>query len=668
MLRRGATGFSRRLLGRSTCGHPFGITGRLLQESQAGDEKPRDGASVGIDLGTTNSVVAVLEGNEPRVLENAEGSRTTPSIVAFKGSQTLVGIAAKRQAVTNPENTFYATKRYIGRPYADFREAAKKVPYKLIEHKNGDCWFKTTDGKELSPQQIAAMVLEKMKATAEDHLGSKVANAVVTVPAYFNETQKRATKDAGVIAGLNVMRIINEPTAAALAYGLNKDKDVARTIAVYDLGGGTFDVSILEIASGVFEVKATNGDTYLGGEDFENTLTEHILTEFRKENGVDLTDKVALQRIREAAETAKIELSSTLQTEIYLPYITAVDKQTLNISMDLSRSKFESLTEGLVNRTVGPCKKAMSDAELKNDDLTDVILVGGMTRMPKVVTKVQEIFGREPSKSVNPDEVVAMGAAAQVAVLTGKMKDVVLLDVIPLSLGIETLGGVFTRIIEKNTTIPVKKTQIFSTAQDSQTQVGIKVFQGEREMALENKCLGNFDLHGIPPAPRGVPQIEVAFDIDASGLMHVTAKDKATNKDASITISAGGGLTKDEIKRMQQEAEDRKEEDMSRREKVEVLNAADQSIHDAQKAQTDCKDAAEDKLTTLGEKITALKDIIANQDNYNKDSIDEAVQALKKAMYDVTSDQYQKSSQQGGEQQQGQQETTEEPKKDFKDQ
>eukprot|EP01006_Ploeotia_vitrea_P032856 TRINITY_DN65050_c0_g1_i1.p1 TRINITY_DN65050_c0_g1~~TRINITY_DN65050_c0_g1_i1.p1 ORF type:complete len:658 (+),score=108.88 TRINITY_DN65050_c0_g1_i1:55-1974(+) len=610
-------------------------------------------AAIGIDLGTTNTAAAWMQGNEPKILENSEGARTTPSVVAFKGNQTLVGIAAKRQAVTNPENTFAATKRFMGRPYSDFTDAQKKkVPYKLVERDNGDCWFETSDGRQFSPQQIAAIILEKMKATAEDHLGKKVQKAVITVPAYFNETQKRATKDAGVIAGLEVLRIINEPTSAALAYGFNKDQDDSKTVAVYDLGGGTFDVSIMEIAGGVFEVKSTNGDTYLGGEDFENALTEHILSEFRKEHGINLTDKVALQRIREAAENAKIELSSTNHTEISLPYITSHNNQTLNIQLDLSRSKFEALTEGIVQRTVPPCRQALKDAKISASEVDEVILVGGMTRMPKVVETVKKTFGKDPVRSVNPDEAVAMGAAVQAGILLGEMDDVVLLDVTPLALGIETLGGVFTRIIPANTQIPTVQKQTFSTAEDSQSTVGIRVFQGDREFANDNKCLGEFSLTGIPPAPRGVPQIQVSFAVDANGIMNVTAKDQATGKDASIQLVAQGGLSKAEIEAMQREAQERKQEDVQRREKIDAINQADQAVHQANKAKDDLKDIPDDKLSTLDSTLQRVKDVLANQENYGKRQIEEAVQDLNKALYAVTSAQYQ---QPGG----GRHETTE---------
>ena len=540
---------------------------------------------IGIDLGTTNSCVAVMEGGKPRVLENAEGMNTTPSIVAFTDDgEKLVGLPAKRQAVTNPLNTFFAIKRLIGRRYDDpmVEKDKKLVPYKIVKGPNGDAWVEA-HGKQYSPQQISAFILQKMKETAEAKLGEKVTQAVITVPAYFNDAQRQATKDAGKIAGLEVLRIINEPTAAALAYGLDKKKE-SQTIAVYDLGGGTFDISILEIGDGVFEVKSTNGDTFLGGEDFDMKLVGYLADEFKKEQGIDLrNDKLALQRLKEAAEKAKIELSSATQTEINLPFITADASGPKHLTMKLTRAKLESLVDDLIARTKGPCEKAIKDAGLKAADIDEVVLVGGMTRMPKVQQVVKELFGKEPHKGVNPDEVVAVGAAIQAGVLQGEVKDVLLLDVTPLSLGIETLGGVFTRLIERNTTIPTKKSQTFSTAEDSQNAVTIRVSQGEREMAADNKLLGQFDLVGIPPAPRGVPQIEVTFDIDANGIVHVSAKDKATGKEQSVRIQASGGLSDAEIERMVKDAESHAAEDKKKRELIEARNHAEALIHSTEK-------------------------------------------------------------------------------------
>jgi molecular chaperone DnaK len=544
---------------------------------------------IGIDLGTTNSCVAVMDGGKPRVLENAEGLNTTPSIVAFTDDgERLVGLPAKRQAVTNPTSTFFAIKRLIGRRYDDpmVEKDKKLVPYKIVKGPAGDAWVEA-NGKEYSPQQISAFILQKMKESAEEKLGEAVTQAVITVPAYFNDAQRQATKDAGKIAGLEVLRIINEPTAAALAYGLDKKKE-AKTIAVYDLGGGTFDISVLEIGDGVFEVKSTNGDTFLGGEDFDMKLVSYLADEFKKEQGIDLrNDKLALQRLKEAAEKAKIELSSATQTEINLPFITADQSGPKHLTMKLTRAKLESLVDDLIMRTRGPCEQAIKDAGLKAAEIDEVVLVGGMTRMPKVQQVVKELFGKEPHKGVNPDEVVAVGAAIQGGVLKGEVKDVLLLDVTPLSLGIETLGGVFTRLIDRNTTIPTKKSQVFSTAEDGQNAVTIRVSQGEREMAADNKLLGQFDLVGIPPAPRGVPQVEVTFDIDANGIVHVSAKDKATGKEQSVRIQASGGLSEAEIQNMVKDAEAHATDDKKRRELVEAKNQAEALVHSTEKELTE---------------------------------------------------------------------------------
>ncbi|MGJ3265432.1 MAG: molecular chaperone DnaK [Salinarimonas sp.] len=574
------------------------------------------GKVIGIDLGTTNSCVAVMEGTTPKVIENAEGSRTTPSIVAFTDEgERLVGQPAKRQAVTNPERTFFAIKRLIGRTFEDptTKKDQDLVPYKIVRGGNGDAWVEA-DGKQYSPSQISAFTLQKMKETAESHLGQPVTQAVITVPAYFNDAQRQATKDAGKIAGLEVLRIINEPTAAALAYGL--DKKQTGTIAVYDLGGGTFDVSILEIGDGVFEVKSTNGDTFLGGEDFDMRVVEYLAAEFKKEQGIDLTkDKLALQRLKEAAEKAKIELSSTTQTEINLPYITADASGPKHLALKLSRAKFESLVDDLIQRTVEPCRKALKDAGLSAGEIDEVVLVGGMTRMPKVQETVKGFFGKEPHKGVNPDEVVAIGAAVQAGVLQGDVKDVLLLDVTPLSLGIETLGGVFTRLIERNTTIPTKKAQVFSTAEDNQNAVTIRVFQGEREMAADNKMLGQFDLVGIPPAPRGVPQVEVAFDIDANGIVNVQAKDKATGKEQAIRIQASGGLSDADIEKMVKDAEAHAAEDKVRRELVEARNHGEALVHSTEKSLKDYGDkVSEEDRQSIQTAIDALREALGGDE------------------------------------------------------
>jgi molecular chaperone DnaK len=599
---------------------------------------------IGIDLGTTNSCVAIMDGSQPRVIENAEGARTTPSIVAYTDDERLVGQPAKRQAVTNPENTIFAVKRLIGRRLGDAEVEKDKalVPYKIVDGGNGDAWVEVK-GEKYSPSQISAQILTKMKETAESYLGEEVTQAVITVPAYFNDAQRQATKDAGKIAGLEVLRIINEPTAAALAYGL--DKKETRTIAVYDLGGGTFDITILEIDDGLFEVKSTNGDTFLGGEDFDMRIVNYLADEFKKANGVDLTkDKMALQRLKEAAEKAKIELSSSSQTEINQPFISmGSNGQPLHMVMKLTRAKLESLVGDLITKSMKPCAAALKDAGLSKGEIDEVVLVGGMTRMPKVIEEVTKFFGKEPHKGVNPDEVVAMGAAIQAGVLQGDVKDVVLLDVTPLSLGIETLGGVFTRLIDRNTTIPTKKAQIFSTAEDNQNAVTIRVFQGEREMAADNKMLGQFNLENIPPAPRGVPQIEVTFDIDANGIVSVGAKDKGTGKEQKITIQASGGLSDEDIDRMVREAEENADADKARRELVETRNQAESLVHATEKSLEEHGDKVDPSTVEAIElAVNALKEQLETEDTgkikAGIQNVTEASMRLGEAIYKAQQD------------------------------
>jgi len=596
---------------------------------------PDAGDIIGIDLGTTNSCVSVMEGSSPRVIENSEGARTTPSYMAIvEGGERIMGMPAKRQAVTNPSNTFYGTKRLIGRQFNDVKHLQEMVPYSIVKADNGEAWVETKDGEKLSPTQVSSQTLIKMKETAESFLGRSVSKAVVTVPAYFNDSQRQATKDAGKIAGLDVERIINEPTAAALAYGMEKAD--GKTIAVFDLGGGTFDVSILEINGGVFEVKATNGDTILGGEDFDEELLKHLVKEFQKDSGIDLTtDSLAMQRLREAAEKAKRELDGLKQTDISLPFITADATGPKHLNLKVTQSQFESLVDSLVQRTLEPCKKCVKDSGLTKDDIDEVLLVGGMTRMPKVQETVADFFGKSPSKGVNPDEVVAMGAGIQGGVLKGDVKDILLLDVTPLSLGIETLGGIFTRLIARNTTIPTKKSQVFSTAADNQSQVEIKVLQGEREMAADNKLLGQFNLVGLPPAPRGVPQIEVAFDIDANGIVNVSAKDKATGKEQNIVIQSSGGLSDEDIERMTREAEENVEADKRRKEAIEAKNDADSLIYGTEKSVSEHGDKLGDEdKKAIEDAIADLKSVLENEDA-DPDEIKEKTATLQTAQMKI---------------------------------
>jgi len=599
--------------------------------------------TIGIDLGTTNSVVAVTEGDKPIIIENEEGGRTTPSVVAFtEKGERLVGQVAKRQRITNPENTIYSIKRFMGRRYKEVPEEIKQVPFKVTQVSNGDVRIEAL-GKKYAPPELSAIILQKLKKAAEDHLGEKIEKAVITVPAYFNDSQRKATKDAGVIAGLEVERIINEPTAAALAYGMDKKKD--QTIAVYDFGGGTFDISILEVGEGVVEVKSTNGDTHLGGDDIDQKVQNWLVTEFKKESGIDLSkDKMALQRLKEAAEKAKMELSTTMETEINLPFVTADSSGPKHLLMKLTRSKLEQLMDGIIQRTVEPCKQAISDANLKAGDINEVILVGGSTRIPKVQKLVTDLFGKEPHKGVNPDEVVAAGAAIQGAVLTGDVKDILLLDVTPLTLGIETLGAVFTKMIPRNTTIPVDKTEIFSTAADNQPSVEIHVLQGEREMAAANRTLGRFHLDGIPPAPRGIPKIEVTFDIDANGILHVNAKDMGTGKQQAITITGHSGLEENEIENMVKDAETHSDEDKKKREVIDAKNQADQLVYSLEKLLRENKDKIpEDEATRIQTEIENTKKAIESD---NLEQIKQAVEALSQASHKLTEMMYQQATQQ----------------------